>query len=260
VNNRRFLLLAEDGVEFCETCKEALNKHGFDTVICKKDGELLLRLIKERMPAVVIMDAFLSKIDAIGVLSEVSSMDCSQRPIMITTASTDNPAIAAQLMKLGSAYHFLKPFDPEILAERVEMFAGFDPLAAMPKQPAPRNNYTLESVVTDIILEIGVPAHIKGYQYIRDAIIMNVEQPEIINAVTKILYPAVARKNNTTPSRVERAIRHAIEVAWDRGDVDILNAYFGYTVHNLRGKPTNSEFIAMIADKIRLKQKLASNY
>ena len=113
-------------------------------------------------------------------------------------------------------------------------------------------------MVTDIILEIGVPAHIKGYQYVRDSIILAVRQPDVINGVTKVLYPTVAKQNGTTASRVERAIRHAIEVAWDRGDVDVLNSYFGYTIHNLRGKPTNSEFIAMIADKIRLKERSGS--
>ena len=144
----------------------------------------------------------------------------------------------------------------EILAERVLQIAGLKQGALPASQNHHRQN-DLEVMVTEIILQIGVPAHIKGYHYLRDSIILAVEDPDIINSITKLLYPTVAKKNGTTSSRVERAIRHAIEVAWDRGDVDVLNSYFGYTIHNLRGKPTNSEFIAMIADKLRLRLKNA---
>ena len=151
---------------------------------------------------------------------------------------------------MGFAYYFVKPFDETVLAARVQRVAG----AAERRIQAVAQNSD-ELTVTEILHQIGVPAHIKGYQFLRDAILLSVNDPELINAVTKRLYPDIAKANGTTASRVERAIRHAIEVAWDRGDVDTLNSYFGYTIHNLRGKPTNSEFIAMIADRMRLAKK-----
>lgn len=146
----------------------------------------------------------------------------------------------------------LKPFDQGVLMDRVMKMLSVD----RPVPASENKERELELTVTDIIHEVGVPAHIKGYHYVRDAIIMAVEDPEIINAVTKRLYPIIAQKYSTTASRVERAIRHAIEVAWDRGDLDVLNSYFGFTVNNQRGKPTNSEFIAMIADKLRLQLRM----
>ena len=167
----------------------------------------------------------------------------------------DAPGITNQLIRAGSAYHFVKPFDPDIIAERVEMMcapaAGEEAVAAA--RPAVEV-VDLETIVTEIIMEIGIPAHIKGYQYIRDGIIMTVREPEIINGVTKVLYPAIAKKNGTTASRVERAIRHAIEVAWNRGRVDTLNRAFGCRVCTPEDKPTNGEFIAMIADKLSMER------
>ena len=155
-----------------------------------------------------------------------------------------------ELLDAGFSYYFVKPFEESVLVSRVLKAAA---------RPARQNTFTTadsdEVTVTEILHQIGVPAHIKGYQYLREAILMAMEDPEYINAVTKRLYPDIAQRDNATPSRVERAIRHAIEVAWDRGDVDTLNRYFGYTIHNMRGKPTNSEFIAMIADKMRLDKK-----
>jgi two-component system response regulator (stage 0 sporulation protein A) len=164
-------------------------------------------------------------------------------------------------MMSGAAYFAVCPFDASDLADRVVQLctmSGFDANAQGKMQaPQQKQEPSLEIQVTEILHQIGVPAHIKGYHYLRDSIIMAIETPDIINAVTKQLYPSVAKKYNTTASRVERAIRHAIEVAWDRGDVDILNSYFGYTIHNTRGKPTNSEFIAMISDRLRLHMKTA---
>ena len=257
MNNRKYLLIADDGGEFCNGCKAALDAKGFETILCRKDGQLLLDLIREYKPKVVLMEAFMSNLDALGVLIAVNRGDCQVRPIMVTMSNVDGPGISSQLIKEGSAYHFVKPFDPDIIAERIMALCGQHPVADDLNQKNREEDQPvdLETVVTEIILEIGIPAHIKGYQYIRDGIIMTVCEPDVINGVTKVLYPAIAKKNDTTASRVERAIRHAIEVAWDRGDVDILNSYFGYTIHNLRGKPTNSEFIAMIADKIRLRYK-----
>ena len=155
-----------------------------------------------------------------------------------------------ELLDEGFAYYFVKPFDEMVLANRVLKVA-----AGQEKRILHTSVDSDELTVTEILHQIGVPAHIKGYQFLRDAILLTMNEPEYINAVTKRLYPEIAKKNGTTASRVERAIRHAIEVAWDRGDVDTLNSYFGYTIHNLRGKPTNSEFIAMIADKMRLDKR-----
>lgn len=256
MNNQKIVLIADDNSDFCERCASALGKKGFDTIACPKDGLAVLDAIHEKKPLAVVLDVFMRNIDAEGVLSKIMSEDMGVRPVFFASSTVDHPVLQERLLSKGAAYYFSKPFDPEILADRIEFFAGFNPISAPVKREAPRSNIrSLESQVTDIILEIGVPAHIKGYQYVRDSIILAVRQPEVISGVTKVLYPTVAKQNGTTASRVERAIRHAIEVAWDRGDVDILNSYFGYTIHNLRGKPTNSEFIAMIADKIRLKEK-----
>ena len=176
---------------------------------------------------------------------------------MIVTSAICNDRVLMECAELGTTYFMQKPFDPPLLVQRIRQTArprqrtGGAGMQLAAAEPEP----SLESVVTDVIHEIGVPAHIKGYQFLRDAILLTMNEPEYINAVTKRLYPEIAKKNGTTASRVERAIRHAIEVAWDRGDVDTLNSYFGYTIHNLRGKPTNSEFIAMIADKMRLDKR-----
>ena len=256
MENHNYMLIADDAGEFRDTCKAALEAKGFEVEVCRKDGRALLDMIREKKPTAVLMEALMSGLDGLGVLMAVSRGECGVQPTIFTMTGMDAPGITNQLIRAGSAYHFVKPFDPDIIAERVEMMcapaAGEEAAAAA--RPAVEV-VDLETIVTEIIMEIGILAHIKGYQYIRDGIIMTVREPEIINGVTKVLYPAIAKKNGTTASRVERAIRHAIEVAWDRGDVDILNSYFGYTIHNLRGKPTNSEFIAMIADKIRLRYK-----
>ena len=162
----------------------------------------------------------------------------------------DNPALESDIMNAGADYFFLRPFDYDAMANRIQsMFTDKQ------RESTREGTDSLEMRITQTLHMIGVPAHIKGYQYLREAIIMSIEDPDSINAVTKLLYPGVAKKYATTSSRVERAIRHAIEVAWDRGDVEVLNSYFGYTIQSQRGKPTNSEFIAMLADKFRLQLK-----
>ena len=254
MNTRKIALITEQEKEFGEQCGSCLEEKGFEVIVCPKDGVELLRMIREKAPSVVLMEVFMPKLDALGVIREVMKQEGEGRPKLFTISAVDHSAITDQLIRAGASYHFTRPLDPEMMAERVDAFAGFNPLTA-PAVESRHSTYNLESVVTSIILEIGVPAHIKGYQYLRDSIMLAVEEPDVINGVTKVLYPSVAKRNGTTASRVERAIRHAIEVAWDRGDVDVLNSYFGYTIHNLRGKPTNSEFIAMIADKIRLNKK-----
>ena len=179
--------------------------------------------------------------------------------MFLVMSGIDNPILESEAIAAGASYFFIKPFDIEVMTERLLHFAE---LRTRPVKFTPvKDNVTdtdLEIMVTDIIHQIGVPAHIKGYKYLREAIILAINDADIINSVTKQLYPTVAKNNQTTSSRVERAIRHAIEVAWDRGDVDVLNSYFGYTIHTSRGKPTNSEFIAMIADKLRLRLKMTA--
>ena len=168
-------------------------------------------------------------------------------------SNSDNPTLEREVLEAGAAYYFIKPFDPNLITDRLIKMTGSSN-ASQSLTITQQRSGDMEVLVTEIIHQIGVPAHIKGYHYLREAILLSVQDQEYINSVTKLLYPTVAKKFSTTSSRVERAIRHAIEVAWDRGDVDVLTNYFGYTVNTGRGKPTNSEFIAMISDKIRLGQ------
>ena len=248
------ILLSEDGSQLSHLMESALKSNGFLVRLCDKDGEKVLSRIKDEEYDVLIMDTFLSKLDALGVLKEMTRQKLKKRTAVIILSSTDNPNLERELLSAGADYYFLKPFDVGILAERIRLLTGWNNPSA-DKLPSFSTEADLQVLVSDIMHQIGVPAHIKGYQYLRSAIIMSVNDGEIMNSVTKILYPAVAKEYFTTASRVERAIRHAIEVAWDRGDVDVLSSYFGYTIQNTRGKPTNSEFIAMISDRIRLKLK-----
>jgi two-component system response regulator (stage 0 sporulation protein A) len=210
-------------------------------------------------PDVVVMDVWLSKLDGIGVLRNSLTLDWGheKKPAFIVMSSVPNPNIFIQATEAGAELCLLKPVNINSLCEHIQSIAARRqkdiPAAAM---QADVQGPDIETQVTQIIHQIGVPAHIKGYQYLRTAILLTIQDSDIINSVTKVLYPSVAKKYQTTTSRVERAIRHAIEVAWDRGDVDTLNSYFGYTIQNNRGKPTNSEFIAMIADNLRLKYKM----
>lgn len=251
------VLLADNSEYFAVPCANVMRAQGLDVFLTEKDGKAVLDAIGRQQPDVVIMDLFLPRMDAIGVLSSVELQGMSHRPQMMVMSGFDNPALEREVMAAGADYYFLRPFDAAEMARRIQALCGEHTPVPSSRPAADTPPVTLEMQVTDIIHQIGVPAHIKGYQYLRDAIMMAIEDDGIINAVTKRLYPAVAKRHDTTSSRVERAIRHAIEVAWDRGDVDVLNAYFGYTIHNSRGKPTNSEFIAMIADKFRLELKIS---
>ncbi len=251
------VVLADNSEQLGKLCAQTMRAKGMDVQLVPKDGRQLLDTVLTTLPDVVIMDVFLPRLDAIGVMREVANRIRGERPHFMVMSGFDNADLEYETMKAGAAYYFLKPFDAEDMAQRV-MTLCRDRAAGIPRLDHSRqNSSTLEIRVTDIIHQIGVPAHIKGYQYLRDAILMAIEDESIINAVTRRLYPAVAKKHVTTSSRVERAIRHAIEVAWDRGDVDVLNSYFGYTIHNGRGKPTNREFIAMISDKFRLQLKIS---
>lgn len=252
------VLIADNTSEFGEYCQRNLRSYGMNVSICEKDGIKLLEKIRAEKPNVVLSDIFMPRLDIIGVLRALKEMDAKERPIVMVTSSIDNSVVESEVLKAGASYFFIKPFDCSTMAERIANFTGFvSDVKPVTAEDGIITDKELEFIITEIIHQIGVPAHIKGYRYLRESILITVKNEENLNSVTKIVYPAVAKKFGTTASRVERAIRHAIEVAWDRGDVDVLNDYFGYTINNNRGKPTNSEFIAMIADKIRLKNRIA---
>lgn len=250
------VLISEEDPSFCNNCGSILKAYGFVPIFCTKDGAALISRIKEVKPAVVLMDMFMPGRDALGVMKAINEMENIPKPLFMVTLSCSNPVLEKELMMAGAAYYFLKPFETEVLVERIVQLSGHQVSSGEKQETPSKPVMDLELMVTEIIHQIGVPAHIKGYHYLRDAIILAVKDADILNSVTKVLYPTVAKKNKTTSSRVERAIRHAIEVAWDRGDMETLNSYFGYTIHNSRGKPTNSEFIAMISDKLRLRLKM----
>ena len=246
------VLIADSTEEFCSGLSGALMRAGgFQVIGTANDGEQAIRMIREKKPDVLVLDLMLSKQDGISVMKAIADME--RRPVTLATSVFVTEYVSSAAANLGIRYLMLKPCDLTALVERLEEIRGGESLRLT---PARRGNKTsIESLVTGIIHEIGVPAHIKGYQYLREAIIIAVNDMDVINAITKVLYPQVAKTFQTTPSRVERAIRHAIEVAWDRGDLDTLQRFFGYTVSNTKGKPTNSEFIALIADKLQLQLK-----
>ena len=209
------------------------------------DGEELVRMARQYEPDAIIMDVVLVGLDGLAVLEELGRLE--RRPRIVMLSNFTRGGVADMAAERGADYFMTKPCSENALYQRVQQLIGMDVVA----QEVPRR-VSLESRVTAIIHDVGVPAHIKGYQYLREAILIAVDDMDVINAVTKVLYPAVAKKFGTTSSRVERAIRHAIEVAWDRGDLETLQKYFGYTVNGAKGKPTNSEFIALIADRLTL--------
>ncbi len=253
MENLTTVLIADSAEEFCKELAARLQKtEGFQVVGTACDGDSALRLIADCKPQVLVLDLMLPKRDGISVLKAVSAMD--RKPATLVTSGFITDFVAGTAVSLGARYLMLKPCEMSVLVERLEEIRGSDKQAV----PLRRSDKTgIETMVTSIIHEIGVPAHIKGYQYLREAIILAVNDMDVINAITKVLYPQVAKTFQTTPSRVERAIRHAIEVAWDRGDLDTLQKFFGYTVSNTKGKPTNSEFIALIADKLQLQLRSA---
>ena len=251
MEKRLKVLVSNDSVEFQQEYGHVLEESGMELTYTQKDGVKLLEKIEAMHPDVVLADLFMPRLDGIGVMHASEKLG-HQKPLFVIISNFTSPTLEREVMTSGAAYFAVSPFNASELAERIVQIVGLTE-GAIQQESQP----SLEIQVTEILHQIGVPAHIKGY-HLRDSIIMAIETPEIINAVTKQLYPSVAKKYETTSSRVERAIRHAIEVAWDRGDVDILNSYFGYTIHNTRGKPTNSEFIAMISDRLRLHMKSAS--
>ena len=249
--NKVKVLIGDDSVEYGIACASTLRGQGMYVMTRPKDGTALLETIKSDAPDVVVMDAILPHMDAIELMKKVQASG-GKRPQFIVTSAYDNPFIEKQVMQGGAAYFMLKPFEISALGERITSLTQ----GGMTGRNAPGTE-NMEIVATDVIHQLGVPAHIKGYHYLREAILSSIEDPELLESVTKLLYPTVAKRFDTTSSRVERAIRHAIEIAWDRGNLDTLNAFFGYTVNTCKGKPTNSEFIALITDKLRLQHRVA---
>ena len=254
MDNRTTVFIADNSEELCKQLTAALHhSQNFQVVGTATDGESALRMIGERKPTLVVLDMMMPKRDGISILKAMNGSD--HKPVTLATSAFITEYVAGAISDLGVRYLMLKPCEISAMVERLEelRITGQRRLSLPKKQ----EQSSIESMVTGIIHEIGVPAHIKGYQYLREAIIIAVNDMDVINAITKVLYPQVAKTFQTTPSRVERAIRHAIEVAWDRGDLDTLQRFFGYTVSNTKGKPTNSEFIALIADKLQLQLKSA---
>lgn len=248
------ILIADDMNDFSRMCENSLKAIGFETIMTPKDGKKVVEIIEQQRPSGVLMEYFMPGYDARDILQKYNDQG-EDVPKFMIVSSFDSPDLQKQVMDEGAKYVFLKPLDTDQMAEKVAAIIGVNP-PKFANKPASVGQPSFEQIVTEIIHQIGVPAHIKGYHYLRDAILLAVSNKDIMDSVTKQLYPTVAKHFDTTSSRVERAIRHAIEVAWDRGDVDTLNSYFGYTIHNSRGKPTNSEFIAMIADKLRLEHRI----
>lgn len=258
--------IADDNREFCDILTEYFSgKDNIDIGFVSHDGVKTIECIKKHLPEILILDMIMPHLDGLGVLEEISSMDLDRYPRIIVLSAVGQEQITQKAISLGAEYYIVKPFSLDILMKRINQLSGVEESKENKIQYARAvlasnegdDNKSLEIDITNIIHEIGVPAHIKGYHYLRDAIIMVVEDIDLLGAITKELYPAIAKANNTTPSRVERAIRHAIEVAWNRGKLETINSLFGYTVQNDKGKPTNSEFIAIIADKLRLERKRA---
>ena len=248
MENRITVVLADANEEFRTALQQTLeNAEGFDVVGSAADGLAAAQLVQEKRPQLLVMDLLLPGLDGFGVLEQLEKAKVQVKSLIVSALYRDQ--IVAQAMSRGLSFFMPKPCETASLLEQMRR-------AMNEGEESESESQSLEREVTAVIHEVGVPAHIKGYQYVREAIVIAVQDMDVINAVTKVLYPEVARRYSTTPSRVERAVRHAIEVAWDRGDLETLQHYFGYTVSNTKGKPTNSEFIAMIADRIRLQRKI----
>jgi two-component system response regulator (stage 0 sporulation protein A) len=254
--------IADDNFRMVELLDSIVTKDQDVRLVAKaNNGEDIYRMIKEKEPDVVLLDLIMPKLDGLSVMEKVrSDQSIKKYPKFIVISAIGQEGITEDALRLGAYYYIMKPFDNEMILNRVKSIKNEvgerSQKPMLPQTKEVLEGLDLEQKVTDMIHEVGIPAHIKGYHYLRDAILMIIEDGDLLNSVTKILYPTIAKRNKTTASRVERAIRHAIEVAWSRGNMEVLNAMFSYTVSTGKGKPTNSEFIALIADRIRLQNKM----
>ncbi|MBO5483875.1 MAG: sporulation transcription factor Spo0A [Lachnospiraceae bacterium] len=261
------VLIVDDNKRIVNILKEALEREqDMEVAGTASDGEEALRLISLLRPDVVLLDLIMPKIDGLGVMERLKKREMEHTPEIIVVSAVSQENVTENAFHLGAAYYILKPFDPRVVVSRIKAVGSKDRAGAEQvnnkvistvfENRNRKMENSLEADVTEIIHEIGIPAHIKGYQYLRDAIMMAVNDTEMLGSITKVLYPTIAKRHKTTSSRVERAIRHAIEVAWSRGKMETIEELFGYTVNSGKGKPTNSEFVALIADKIRLEYKM----
>ena len=264
------ILIADDNYDFAMTLMGYLEREeGMEIVGRAKDGSEAYQMIMEKCPDVVLLDMIMPHVDGLGVLERVNDSKLEKRPLFIMLSAVGQDKITQKAISLGAQYYIVKPFEIKLLIKRIKELKFYQPapikgnymtreLKTQYIDIAPedkKNEENLEALVTNVIHEVGVPAHIKGYQYLREAIMMVIGDIDVINQITKQLYPDIARKYKTTPSRVERAIRHAIEVSWNRGDWDLMEEIFGHSVDIDKAKPTNSEFIVTIADKLRLENR-----
>lgn len=257
------MLLADDNREFVSLLEEYMSgQHDMDVIGVAYNGNEVVKLLQERVPDVLILDIIMPHLDGLAVLEQIQAMRLSPQPKIIMLTAFGQEEITKKAVELGAAYYILKPFDMEVLAQRIRQITNSKTASSFVSASKPASSLAvrgrnLDASITSIIHEIGVPAHIKGYLYLREAITMVYNDVELLGSITKVLYPDIAKKFNTTASRVERAIRHAIEVAWSRGNLDSISSLFGYTISNTKAKPTNSEFIAMVADKLRIEAKIS---
>lgn len=258
ISTRPTVVVADGNTEFKNSLTAGLKKHGIEVVADARDGADAYSKIGRYKPKAVITDLYLPKMDGVRLIREVRSQCGANAPYFISTTGFGNDPLIGESLEAGASYCMVKPLDTAMLSERITRLVSGAQKKGLGATLSAKENLDMEAQVTRMIHRIGVPAHIKGYQYLRSAILLVIKDQTMINFVTKALYPDVAKQYHTTASRVERAIRHAIEVAWDRGDVEVLNSFFGYTVQNSRGKPTNSEFIAMLADRLRIENKLTA--
>lgn len=259
------IAVADDNREFNGLLTQYLSMQpDFEIVGSAYNGKEVLELLEKNSVDVLILDIIMPHLDGIGVLEALSEMELESKPQVIMLTAFGHENITRRAVELGAAYYILKPFDIEMLPGRIRQLNGSNmvrekEIAGIPVGKT-ASSIPLEEEVTKIMHQIGIPAHIKGYLYLRNAIIMVVEDIDLLGSITKVLYPEIAERFNTTPSRVERAIRHAIEVAWARNNIDVIKQFFGYTIKTEKGKPTNSEFIAMMADRLRLRNKTGLTY
>ena len=279
MKNKISILVADDNPEFAKTLTNYIERDDeLEVIAVARDGKQAVEMILNTQPDIALLDVIMPHLDGIGVLEKINEANMKKRPMCIMLSAVGQDKITQRALELGAEYYTIKPIDIEMLLGRIKDIRNYKPSDVKNTMVSSNMNVTtrearaqyieispekkkdeenLEALVTNVIHEVGVPAHIKGYQYLREAIMMVVNNIDIINQITKQLYPDIARKFKTTPSRVERAIRHAIEVAWTRGQTETVDSIFGYTISAAKGKPTNSEFIAMIADKLRLELKSA---
>ncbi len=265
MKNQISVVLADDSEDFVNAVKNHLDTvDGIRVAGVAYNGREAIEMVKEVKPDVLLLDMIMPQLDGLGVLQKIKNTSLEKEPVCMMLSGVSQARSTQKAMELGCAYFMLKPLDMDALSDRILEFADdtyadaplpVTQLKAAQVAPVKAEPKDLERTVTALIHDIGIPAHIKGYQFIRSAILMAIDNIEVINHITKQLYPDLAKMYKTTPSRIERAIRHAIEVAWNRGHVDTMEKLFGYTISAEKGKPTNSEFIAMLADHLRLQMR-----